>query len=133
MSLPKDLLYTSQHQWIKLDNNKATLGITFYGQMQLGQIVFVELPSLGKEIVRSQVIATIESSKAAVEVHSPLAGKVIEINQRLSKEAQLINTSPYGEGWICVLEMAAATEAQELLDVNAYQGLLESILGSDTQ
>ncbi len=116
MSLPKDLFYTPQHQWVKLDKNKLTMGITYYGQMQLGQIVFIELPSLGKEIVRSQVIATIESSKAAVEVHSPVAGKVVEINTRLSKEPKLVNTSPYDQGWICVIEMAAAAEAHRYLE-----------------
>jgi glycine cleavage system H protein len=131
MSLPQDLYYTSRHQWVKLDQATARLGITFYGQMQLGQIIFIELPALDTKVAASEVIATIESSKAAVELQSPLSGRVVEVNQQLNKAPGLINSSPYDQGWICVLALDSPDEAKELLDAAAYQSLLESITGGD--
>jgi glycine cleavage system H protein len=131
MCLPQDRYYTLSHQWVKLDQGKARLGITYYGQMQLGQIIFIELPAPDTKIAASQVIATIESSKVAAEVHSPLSGKVVEVNQKLSKTPGLINSSPYDQGWVCVLALDSPDEAKELLDAAAYQSLLEGISGKD--
>ena len=127
MGVPRDLLYTRNHQWVRLDKNSATVGISYYGQLQLGQIVFIDLPDVDKSVSASETLATIESSKAAVEIQSPLSGTVIKVNETLSKTPEYINTSPYKDGWICVLKMRKPDEKNLLLDAQAYDALLESI------
>ncbi|MFC1514422.1 glycine cleavage system protein GcvH [Candidatus Omnitrophota bacterium] len=127
MSAPNDLLYTKAHQWVKIDRDQAVVGITFYGQMQLGQVVFIDLPKLNAVIAAAATLAVIESSKAAAEVPSPLSGKVVKVNQQLVDDPELINRSPYDEGWLCVLAIDDPGQTEGLLDAHSYQALLERI------
>jgi glycine cleavage system H protein len=121
------LKYTQDHEWISLDGQGdatiATVGITQFAQKQLGDLVFVELPSVGASFDKGAVAATVESVKAASEVYAPVGGEVIAINDRLTGEPGLVNAEPTGEGWMFKLKVRNAAEAEALLDEGAYQAL----------
>lgn len=113
------LRYTPDHEWIAAD---GTVGITAYAQEQLGDVVFVELPEIGRELGKGDQAAVVESVKAASEIFAPVAGRVVAVNEALSGEPGLLNTDPTGKGWIFKLEMANPAEFDTLLDEAAYQG-----------
>lgn len=121
-SLPQDLKYTKDHEWARIDGSTATIGITEHAQSELGDIVFVELPSIGSEFKAGESFGTIEAVKTVAELYSPVSGKVLEVNQALADDAGIINKEPYGEGWIVKIEMAG--EPEGLLDPEAYQNLI---------
>ncbi len=123
-NVPAELTYTEQHEWVKLDGDIATVGITDYAQAALGDLVFVELPAKGKQVKAHDTFVVVESVKAASEVYAPLAGEVVEVNENLSKTPELINTAPYGEGWICKLRVTDKTELAKLLPAAKYQELI---------
>lgn len=122
-----ELYYTKEHIWVKIENDVATIGITDYAQSQLGDVVFIELPEVGREVESGEVIATVESIKAVSEIYSPLTGKIISINEDLANEPSIINSDPYGDGWICDIQMKDLTEIEDLMTADDYRAYLEVI------
>ena len=123
--VPKDLLYTKDHEWVRLEDGRARVGITEHAQKSLGDIVYVELPPMGKMVKKGERTATVESVKAVGEVFAPLSGKVVEVNETVTKSPDLINKDPYGQGWLFVLEISDRAEIQGLLTPEAYEELLK--------
>ncbi len=124
MNIPEKLLYTSEHEWVRMEGQKATVGITAYAQEQLGDITFVELPEVGKSVKQFDEICSIESIKAASDLYAPLSGKVVELNKKLESSPQLINNSPYQEGWIVKLEISDPNEKDKLMNSIGYRAFL---------
>ena len=123
-SYPEDLKYHEEHDWAKVEGDTATFGITWFAQDQLGEVVFVELPEVGATITANSTYAEVESVKAVSDVYAPLSGEVTEVNGALSENAELINDDPYGDGWIAKVKLSDPSEAESLLDVDAYKKLL---------
>jgi glycine cleavage system H protein len=123
-SYPDDLLYHPDHDWARVDGDTATLGITWYAQDQLGEVVFAEPPAAGTEVSKDQPYAEVESVKAVSDVIAPLSGEVIEANQALSERPEAINDDPYGEGWIVRVRLSDPSERESLLDAGAYRSTL---------
>jgi len=121
MTYPSELKYTKEHEWVREEDGKARMGITDYAQSELGDIVYVELPQVGREVKRSEAFITVESVKAASDVYAPVSGKVVEINQELEDHPELVNQSPYERGWMAVIEMRDPTELDELLSAEEYE------------
>ena len=122
---PEDLKYLDTHQWIKVEGDAGKVGITWYGQEQLGEILLVELPKVGEEVTHKKAFATVESSKTAFEVPSPVSGKVIEINTQLEEDPSLVNKDPYGNGWMIKVEISQPKEIDSLLNAQEYKKLVE--------
>ncbi len=122
---PEDLKYLDTHQWIKVEGTIGKVGITWYGQEQLGEILLVELPSVGEKIRHKKTFATVESSKTAFEVPSPVSGKAIEINTQLEEDPSLVNKDPYGNGWMIKVEISHPQEIDSLLNAEEYKKLVE--------
>lgn len=125
MTIKEDLLYTNEHEWVKVEGDIAIVGISDYAQQQLGDIVYVELPEKGKVVKKMETVATIEAVKTAADVYSPVSGEVIEVNSELENKPELINEDPYGKGWIVKLKMTDPDELKELLSAEDYRELLE--------
>ncbi len=122
MDYPEDLYYAKTHEWSrKEDENRVRLGITSHAQSQLGDVVYVELPALGRILKAGEACAVIESVKAAYDVYAPVSGKVIEINNDLEGNPQLVNEDPYGKGWFFVIEMESPQQLQNLLSSKEYE------------
>ena len=123
-NIPGDLLYTEEHEYVKstADADVVQIGITDYAQDQLGDVVYVELPKVGDAFGRMDVFGTIEAVKAVSELFSPLGGKVVAINDRLDKEPALVNTDPYGEGWMIKLKISKPADREQLLGPDEYMG-----------
>ena len=124
MSVPTDLRYTQDHEWVRLDGSEATVGITQYAADQLGDIVFVELPDVGRELVGAKPFGVVESVKAVSDLYAPVAGEVIAINDALAGSPELVNSDPYGEGWMVRIAVADPDEVEDLLDADAYDALV---------
>ena len=124
--IPKDLLYTEEHEYVKAtkDGSVVIVGITDYAQGELGDIVYLELPSTGARFSKHDVFGTIEAVKAVSELFSPVSGEIVEVNSRLEKEPQLVNSDPYGEGWMIKLRLADESERAGLLDAKGYSAKL---------
>ena len=122
--VPQDLRYTVDHEWVRLDGDSATVGITQFAADQLGDIVFVELPSAGRPLVALATFGVVESVKAVSDLFSPLSGDVVETNPALAGQPELVNSDPYGAGWMLRLTVADATELDRLLDPAAYDQLI---------
>ncbi|HEY3642005.1 MAG TPA: glycine cleavage system protein GcvH [Xanthobacteraceae bacterium] len=118
------LKFTPDHEWLRLDGEVATVGITNFAQDKLGDLVFVELPSVGAKLKKGAAAATVESVKAASDVYAPVSGEVIEVNAKVSNEPALVNSAPTGEGWLFKLKIADATELGALLDEQAYNATI---------
>lgn len=123
MSLPANLRYTSDHEWVSGDGPRVRVGITDYAQDALGDIVFIQLPTVGTSVAQNASFSEIESTKSVNDVYAPIAGVVVAVNELLSDKPELVNTDPYGDGWICEIECDPADLAS-LLDAEAYQLLL---------
>jgi glycine cleavage system H protein len=121
---PSHLRYTKEHEWLEISGETGTLGITDFAQKELGDIVYVELPEVGKQVGAGDTLGTIESVKAVSEVYAPVGGTVVEVNGALSDKPETVNSDPHGTGWICRLRLADPGEAQGLLDVSAYRELV---------
>jgi len=121
------LYYTKEHEWVKIDGRTATIGIADHAQDALGEITFVELPEVGKAVQIHSALAVVESSKAASDVYSPIAGTVVEINKQLENEPELINSDCYGQGWIAKLEFSAEPELDKLMDAEKYKNFIEGL------
>jgi len=120
METPKDLKYTEDHEWVRLDGKTAVVGITDYAQGELGDIVFVELPGTGTEVEQGGVFGTIEAVKTVSDLMSPVSGKVVEVNGSLNDSPEHINKSPYGDGWMLKIEVTDPGELDKLMDADAY-------------
>lgn len=119
------LKYTDQHEWVKIDGDIATVGITDYAQEALGDLVFVELPEVGRKAEQKESIVVVESVKAASEVYAPVSGEVIEVNESLGDAPEQINSAPYEGGWICKIKMSDASQASSLLDADKYKEITD--------
>jgi glycine cleavage system H protein len=125
MSVQKDLYYTEEHEWLKVDGEKGTIGITDHAQSELGDIVFVDLPEEGEEFSKGDAIGTIEAVKTVSDIYAPVSGEVLEANETLDEEAEKINQDPYGEGWIVKVKLSDKSEVDELLSAEEYEDLIE--------
>jgi len=123
MTIPADLKYTKEHEWVRIEGDNATFGISDHAQEALGDIVFVELPEIGRTLDAGEAFAVVESVKAVSDVYAPAAGEVIEVNEALESEPELVNTDPYGNGWIARVRMSG--ELAELLSDDEYVTFLE--------
>jgi glycine cleavage system H protein len=124
VSVPSDLRYTRDHEWVRLEGDEATVGITEYAADQLGDIVFVELPDAGKALEGSRPFGVVESVKAVSDLFAPVGGEVIATNAALTADPELVNSDPYGEGWMVKVRVADAAELEDLLDADAYDALV---------
>jgi len=119
--IPDDLRYTKDHEWVRLQGKRATVGITDFAQSELTDVVYVELPKVGKVVKAGEVLGTVESVKAVSEIFAPVNGKVVEVNKSLEDTPEVVNQDPYGKGWMVVLEGADPNEAKNLMDAAAYR------------
>lgn len=124
MNVPADLKYTKEHEWVKVEGNVATVGITDYAQGELGDIVFVELPDVDASIRQLDSFGTIEAVKAVSDLFAPLSGRVTEVNRNLETDPMIINRDPYGEGWMLKLEVTDSSEVEQLMDAAGYNKML---------
>ncbi len=123
-SYPEDLRYHPEHDWARIEGDEATFGITWYAQDALGEVVFYEPPEVGAAVSKDAAYAEVESVKAVSEVYAPLSGEISAVNDKLADTPELLNEDPYGEGWMVKVKLSDASEADELLDVEAYRKLL---------
>lgn len=119
---PKDLKYTKEHEWLKIEGNTAIIGITDYAQKALGDVIFVELPEVGREIKAGDVLGVVESVKAVSDIYAPCSGRVVAINEALLSTPEMVNQDPYGDGWMVKVDMSE--ETVDLLSVKEYEALL---------
>ncbi|MER1999877.1 MAG: glycine cleavage system protein GcvH [Lysinibacillus sp.] len=124
MSIPVELRYTKEHEWVKVEGNKVTVGITDFAQNELGDIVFVELPEVGDTVTINDSFGNVESVKTVSELYSPVSGTVVEVNTELTDTPELVNESPYEGAWMIVVELSDASEVDALLDAAAYEALI---------
>ncbi len=122
--VPSDLRYTKDHEWVRVDGDEATVGITEYAATQLGDIVFVELPAVGRSVAQFAAFGVVESVKAVSDLFAPLTGEITAANEALAGSPELVNSDPHGEGWMVRLKLAAPDELGELLDAAAYDALI---------
>jgi glycine cleavage system H protein len=125
MNLPKELRYSEEHEWVqKTEGNKVRIGITDFAQDELGDIVFVELPEVGAELKAGEPFGSVESVKTVSELYAPVSGKVLEVNASLEGSPENVNDSPYGDGWMIVVEMSDPSELEKLLTAEDYEKLI---------
>ena len=125
MNVPDDLKYSEDHEWVRPEGGRVRFGITDYAQDALGDVVFVQVPSVGAAVTRGASISEVESTKSVTDIYAPVTGTVVEVNDELADAPQRINEDPYGEGWIAVIEPTDASELDQLLDAAAYRTLVE--------
>jgi len=126
LKTPSDLKYTKNDEWVRIENGVGTIGITDYAQDQLNDIVYVELPDVGAEFKKSESFGVVESVKAASDLYLPVGGKVSSINSKVQDEPELINSDPYGEGWLVKIQVANANDTADLMDADAYAKYCET-------
>jgi len=126
MNIPANLKYTKDHEWAKIEGDKAVIGITDFAQSELGDIVFVEVETVGDEISQEEVFGTIEAVKTVSDMLMPLTGEVLEFNEKLQSKPELINSDPYGEGWIIKISIKDKSEITSLLSNEAYADLIKA-------
>jgi len=124
MNFPENIRYTSEHEWIRVEGDEAYVGITDYAQSELGEIVFVDVPTLGETVGQGEVFGSIEAVKTVSDLNMPVSGEVLEINGALDAQPELVNNDPYGEGWIIKINVKDAAELDNLMDAAAYQASL---------
>ena len=124
MNFPGDIRYTSEHEWIRVEGDEAFMGITDYAQSELGEIVFVDVPTLGETVGQGEVFGSIEAVKTVSDLNMPVTGEVLEINGALDAQPELVNNDPYGEGWIIRISVKDAAELDNLMDAKAYEASL---------
>ena len=125
MHIPENLKYTSDHEWVMVESDKAKVGITDYAQDALGDVVFVDIPEVGKRVTVGETVTEVESTKSVSDIYAPLEGEIIEINQDLDDSPELLNGDPYGEGWIFILELNDAASIDNLLSAKEYRELVD--------
>ena len=125
-SYPEDLKYHPEHDWARIEGDEATFGITWYAQDALGEVVFYDPPEVGATVSKDQAYTEVESVKAVSDVFAPLSGEITAVNDKLGESPELINSDPYGDGWLVKVKLSDTGELESLLDVDAYKGLLSS-------
>lgn len=125
MNIPDELLYTKEHEWVRIEGDTAKLGITDYAQGELGDIVYVELPDKGTEVRQMEPFGTIEAVKAVSELFSPVSGTVSDVNGKIEEDAGIINRDPYGDGWMMKVKMSDLAEKEQLLSAADYKKVIE--------
>jgi glycine cleavage system H protein len=124
MIFPEELKYTSDHEWVRLEGNEAYVGITDYAQSELGEIIFVDVPTVDETLDSASIFGSIEAVKTVSDLLMPVAGKVLEVNPELDSQPELVNTDPYGKGWIIRIEIAAGEVLEGLLNAGAYREII---------
>jgi glycine cleavage system H protein len=124
MNLPEELRYSSDHEWARLEDGRVRVGITDYAQDALGDVVYLEMPEVGAVVGASQKVSEVESTKSVSDIYAPVPGTIVEVNAELADHPERLNDDPYGEGWICVIELADPAEYERLLDAAAYRSLI---------
>lgn len=130
MNVPGDLRYTKEHEWIQIEDNIATIGITDYAQQELGDVVYVELPAVGQDFEAEESFGSVESVKAVSEIYMPLTGTVTEVNEDLADSPEVINEDAYGEGWMIKIEISDSSQLDDLLSADEYKEYLAEETGS---
>ncbi|WP_027416922.1 glycine cleavage system protein GcvH [Aneurinibacillus terranovensis] len=125
MNVPANLKYSEEHEWVRVEGNKAYIGITDFAQSELGDIVFVELPSAGDQITQNDPFGSVESVKTVSELYAPVSGKVVEVNSSLEDSPELVNESPYDKAWMIVVEISNQGELDKLMDSSAYEAMVK--------
>lgn len=125
MNVPEQLRYSTDHEWLSRDGSRARVGITDYAQDALGDVVFVQLPTVGDTVNAGDTFGEVESTKSVSDIYAPISGTVVSVNDALSDSPQLVNEDPYGEGWICEIEVSDDSQFGGLLDAAAYVALVE--------
>ncbi|UEX89647.1 glycine cleavage system protein GcvH [Staphylococcus ratti] len=124
MAVPSELKYSKEHEWVKVEGNIATVGITDFAQNELGDIVFVELPEVDDEVAEGETFGSVESVKTVSELYSPVSGKIVEINENLEDEPEAVNESPYEKAWMVKVEITDESELDALMDAQGYQEMI---------
>ncbi|TKC15395.1 glycine cleavage system protein GcvH [Robertmurraya kyonggiensis] len=124
MATPKELRYSKEHEWVKIEGEQARIGITDFAQSELGDIVFVELPEIGDEVTANEPFGSVESVKTVSELYAPISGKVIEINEELNDSPEFVNESPYEKAWMIVIEPADASDVEKLMSAEEYASMI---------
>jgi glycine cleavage system H protein len=125
MNIPSELAYSTDHEWVRIVGTRATIGITDYAQDALGDVVYVQVPTAGRVVALGEVFSEVESTKSVSDIFAPVTGTIVEVNELLAEGPDTLNTDPYGEGWICVIDMSNPDEATSLLSAEAYSALVD--------
>ena len=125
MHIPDDLRYSTDHEWVRVEGGSVRIGITDYAQDALGDVVFVDLPEVGASVEAASSISEVESTKSVSDIYAPVSGTITEVNADLADAPERLTEDPYGEGWICVIELSDAAQVDELLTADAYRALVE--------
>ena len=123
---PDDRRYTKEHEWVRVAGGDATVGITHFAQDQLGDIVYVEVPEVGRDVDAGDVLGTVESVKAVSEIYAPIGGRIVDANPQLAGQPELLNRDPHGEGWYCRIRVADAGDVERLMDAASYEQITRS-------
>ena len=124
MNIPEELKYTKDHEWIKIENNIATVGITDFAQSELGDIVYVDVDTVDENIDQNEIFGSVEAVKTVSDLFMPLSGEIIEFNEFLEEEPETVNSDPYGKGWMIKIKMTDNSQIEDLLDAEAYKGII---------
>lgn len=124
MNIPEDLKYSSDHEWVRVSGSTVRIGITDYAQDALGDVVFVQAPDIGSSVAVGATFSEVESTKSVSDIYAPVSGRVVAVNEKLATEPELVNSDPYGEGWICEIEMSEAADLGALMDAAGYRNLI---------
>lgn len=125
MNIPAELRYSSDHEWVRVEGATVTIGITEYAQDALGDVVFVEMPDQGLAVAAGETFSEVESTKSVSDIYAPITGSIAEVNAALESQPELLNSDPYGAGWICRIEISDPSELDALMDADAYRALTE--------
>jgi glycine cleavage system H protein len=125
MSIPDALRYSSDHEWISVEGSKIRMGITDYAQDALGDVVYVQVPTVGAAVVAGDTMSEVESTKSVSDIYAPVTGTIVSVNETLADQPETINSDPYGAGWICEIELADPSQLDGLLDASGYRALVE--------
>jgi glycine cleavage system H protein len=125
VNVPDDLRYTSDHEWVRVEGDRVRIGITDYAQDALGDVVFVQVPTVGQSVAAGDSFSEVESTKSVSDIYAPVTGEVVEVNDDLADNPERLNEDPYGEGWLCVLSVSDASQLSGLMDAAAYRSLID--------
>ena len=126
MNIPEELKYTEEHEWIKIDGNTATIGITDFAQGELGDIVYIDIDSIGNEIDGNEIFGTVEAVKTVSDLFMPIKGKVLEVNSNIESTPEIVNEDPYGNGWIIKIEISEDQDISNLLSAEEYRNMIDN-------
>jgi len=124
MNFPAELKYTSDHEWVRVEGNEAYIGITEFAQGELGDIVYIDINTVGQDVTKESVFGTVEAVKTVSDLFMPVDGTVLEVNSQLDSQPELVNTDPYGDGWMVKISLKNAADVETLLDADAYKGVI---------